>query len=51
VLTVEGEGRAVLTPLREQIKNGRGLFRKLARKRSLADELIEERRNETSERE
>lgn len=46
VLTIEPDGRMVLMPLRDQVHKARGLWRDVAPGRNLADELIDERRQE-----
>ena len=46
IVTVDGEGGFRIVPAREQARRLCGLYRDLAPRRSLADELIAERREE-----
>lgn len=46
VLSLEADGSLRLQSLREQVRRGMGLFQDVAPGVSLADELIEERREE-----
>ena len=47
IVTLDAEGGFRVVPAREQASRLRGLYRDLAPGRSLADELIAERREET----
>jgi len=47
VLVVEDGGTISISSLRERARRARGMFRKKAKGRSLATELIEERRKES----
>ena len=51
VLSLEADGSLRLRSLREQVKRGMGLFRDLAPGVSLADELLQERREEAKREE
>ena len=46
LVTVQGDGSLRLTSPRQVVRETRGLYRPRARRRSLADELIAERRAE-----
>jgi AbrB family looped-hinge helix DNA binding protein len=49
VLTVEADGRISMVSFKEQARQCRGLLRELAPARSLADELVAERRTEAAQ--
>jgi AbrB family looped-hinge helix DNA binding protein len=46
VMTLEPDGRVIMASLRQQIGKAQGLYRHVAQGKSLADELIAERRAE-----
>jgi AbrB family looped-hinge helix DNA binding protein len=48
LVTVEPDGTMRLASLNEQVRRGKGLFGHLASNRSLADELIADRREDRS---